>query len=817
LKNIIIIVSFVFGTALQAQVPKTVWAKQFAGKSFDGAYAVTTDAQGNVYSTGFFGGTVDFDPGTGVFNLTSISAEDIFICKLSAQGNFVWAKAIGDFRYQAGFAITLDGIGQNLYVTGIFFGSVDFDPGPGITRLTSAGNEDVFIMKFDVDGNFKWAKKTGGPTNDFSTGITTDNSGNVYTTGYFEGSSNFNTNGGSTIATANGLSDAFICKLSSSGNLIWVKTFGGNSTEAAYGIATDNANNVYAAGFFFGTADFNPSNSVVSLQAKGFGDGFILKLDTDGNFVKAIGIGSDSIVRVTNIKVNKANSKVVVGGYFDGLADFDGSNATYSLSATKGEEDAAVAMYDEDLNFIWAKQFSGPKQQRIFGLDTDVSGAVYTSGYFDMTADFDAGPQNFILTANTSQSLPDAFVCRLDAVGNFSWATQVQGNFFENGYSLSVTPSGDVFVGGTFHHIVDFDLGPNENLLTAEGESEIFLWKIKQCTNAPIIQNIDISTCTSYSLNNKTYTASGVYMQAFQNGFGCDSLIINLNLKINRIVDTVKAQICQGNSWLAAGTQQTKSGVYYDTLTSIIGCDSVIVTQLKVVLKPTPALGLNRPLCGDEPTILNAGLFVKYLWQDGTTQPQYKVINPGGYSVTVTDSNNCTASSSVQIFNRVEQPANFLPDSVVLCNNTYKQLSVAGYKNYLWNDGNTFSTKNIDNAGMFVLTVTDLNGCQGSDTVIVTNKVCIPIAIPNAFTPTSDGKNDAFRPVLNQLFTDYKMTIFNRSGMPIFSTSNYNTGWDGKLKNGQPAAVGNYIYVITYAGIGNTKPQIHTGNVLLLR
>ena len=112
------------------------------GNSFDVCQAVTTDADGNIYTTGYFSTTVDFDPGPGVFNLTSVNAEDIFLTKYDSTGKLVWAKSMGDFRYQAGYAITLDSA-KNIFITGIFFGSLDFDPGPGVTTLSSVGNEEI--------------------------------------------------------------------------------------------------------------------------------------------------------------------------------------------------------------------------------------------------------------------------------------------------------------------------------------------------------------------------------------------------------------------------------------------------------------------------------------------------------------------------------------------------------------------------------------------------------------------------------------------------------------------------------------------------
>ena len=116
------------------------------------------DANGNVYTTGFFQGTPDFDPGSGIFNLNSTGGLDVFIQKLDASGNFVWAKQLGDTSSDNANSITVDASG-NVYTIGYFSGTADFDPGSGTFNLTSVGGLDVFISKLDASGNFVWAKK----------------------------------------------------------------------------------------------------------------------------------------------------------------------------------------------------------------------------------------------------------------------------------------------------------------------------------------------------------------------------------------------------------------------------------------------------------------------------------------------------------------------------------------------------------------------------------------------------------------------------------------------------------------------------------
>ncbi|MBI4946033.1 MAG: SBBP repeat-containing protein, partial [Bacteroidetes bacterium] len=167
--------------------PSFTWAKSMGGTDNDRGYSIAVDGSGNVYTTGVFTGTADFDPGAGNYPLTAAGVDglsDIFISKLDASGNFVWAKRIGDTDNDRGYSIAVDGSG-NVYTTGFFRGTVDFDPGAGSYPLTAAGSQEFFISKLDASGNFVWAISMSGISAGYSIAI--DGSGYVYTTGLFWG------------------------------------------------------------------------------------------------------------------------------------------------------------------------------------------------------------------------------------------------------------------------------------------------------------------------------------------------------------------------------------------------------------------------------------------------------------------------------------------------------------------------------------------------------------------------------------------------------------------------------------------------------
>lgn len=780
------------------------------GNSYDACKAIALDNTGNVYATGYFSGTVDFDAGPGAFNLTSVNAEDAYMAKYDATGKLVWARAIGDFRYQAGNALTLDANG-NIYVTGIFFGTTDFDPGPAVFNLVSAGNEDIFVSKFDNSGNFTWARRFGGPTNDFCNAIKLDAFGNIYFNGYFENTADFDPGTGVFNLVSAGGTDVFICKLSNNGNLLWANRVGGPSSDAAYDIDLDAQGNVYSTGFYWATADFDPGPATFNLTSPALGNGYILKLSTNGDFIRVADLGGDSRVRCISMKLDNSGG-LCLTGHFDGAADFDPGSGTALLNSVIDDDDVFIGKYDIDFNLVWIKHIEGPSFQKVFDIDVDAADNIYTTGHYNGTADFDPGPAAYKLSAASD---PDIFVLKMKSTGEFVWVAPATGNFFGSGYSLKVDKANNIYVGGTFEGTKDFDPGPDEVKRTSAGQSESFIEKLRQCPNTAITQTLNITSCTSYKLGNKTYDSTGTYTYLILNSVGCDSIIITLNLTINRIITNVSADICDGTFYVAGGAPRTISGIYYDTLKTAAGCDSVIVTLLTVREKPKPVLGLNRNICEGQSILLDPGNFVTYLWQDLSTTQQYNVTKPGTYIVTVTNAFNCKASARIIIPGTAKMPTGFLPKDQELCSGNVLKLNVPGYYSYAWSTGE--STRNIEirKAGSYVLTVTSFDNCVGTDTISINETTCIPIGIPNAFSPNNDGKNDYFAPTINAEIKNYLLRIYNRVGQLIFQTKDPATGWDGRFK-GQQQSSDNYIYQLSYSNIAGKRFE-YRGNILLMR
>ncbi|MCU0440483.1 MAG: SBBP repeat-containing protein [Raineya sp.] len=517
-----------------------------------------------------------------------------------------WAKNMGGGNHESGFSIAVDASG-NVYTTGYFEISADFDPGVGIFPLSSIlGSNDIFVSKLDASGNFIWAKKMGGSNDDTGYGIAVDASGNVYTTGYFQGTADFDPGAGTFNLTSSYDSDIFVSKLDANGNFVWAKRIGGGHTDGGNGIAVDAIGNVYTTGHFYGTVDFDPGAGTFNLTSAGGGldrDIFVSKLDANGNFVwaKRMGGVSNDIARSIAIDVS---GNVYTTGHFYGTADFDPGAGTFNLTSTGGGSDRDIFVSKLDVNgsFVWAKRMGGVEIDDSNGIAVDASGNVYTTGYFQSTADFDPGTDIFNLTT-TATGYQNIFVSKLDANGNFGWAKSMNGGHNAGGNSIAVDGSGNVYTTGWFQGTIDFDPGVGTfNLTNAAGTFGVDIFVSKLDANGNFGWAKNMGGAYDYSYNN----GFGIVVDGFGN--------VHITGFFEDIVDFETG----------TGISTIKSGFYRDIFVSkIVPCDAISIKPVARVL-PSGNVGTIY-----SQTVSQTGLIGTPTWSIRVgTLPVGLVINP---------------------------------------------------------------------------------------------------------------------------------------------------------------------------------------------
>jgi hypothetical protein len=257
-----------------------IWVKKFNGNNINTCAHFELDSLGNSYLAGTFQGTTDFNPGTGIFNLSSSSGNTAFICKLDSAGNFGWAKKIGGTSAVDSRGICIDRSG-NLYIIGHSSGTTDFDPGPGTYTLAAAsGSWDMFVLKLSAAGNFVWVRRTNNSYNKAVFSICIDRDDNLYTCGYFTQTTDFDPGPGIFNMTTMGIAESFVTRLDSSGSFIWARQLNGVSSSRE--LHVDNADNIYVGGTFStGPVDFDPGPGTAIFSPNSFSDVFLLKLRQD--------------------------------------------------------------------------------------------------------------------------------------------------------------------------------------------------------------------------------------------------------------------------------------------------------------------------------------------------------------------------------------------------------------------------------------------------------------------------------------------------------------------------------------------------------
>jgi len=379
-----------------------IWAKTWGGVEDDGGIKIDVDDQGNLIFVGAYRQTIDIDG----HELTSLGELDVLVVRLDKNGNYLWSKSLGGDEDEIGRNILYDS-DDNIVLRGRFEGTANF----GGNDLESKGDFDIFLAKYDEDGNHLWSESFGGTGYDGDTepGMAIDNMDNILISGKIKNLVNF---GGEDLIIADGSADMYIAKFNEDGNHVWSNNFGSTDVGGGYtgtdsmrGVAVDNDGNIYATGRY----DSDRINfGCDGLTGYSTSDVFLVKFDKDGSCIWSKSFAENTYAEGKDIVVD-ASGNVAMTGYIGG-ASVDFGGGTHSLS---GKSDQAfVARFDTDGNYIWSEIYGEEFVDQGFDLDLDSSGNLFLTGRFASgSVDF-----NGITVTNDNPALAnyDIFLFKLE-------------------------------------------------------------------------------------------------------------------------------------------------------------------------------------------------------------------------------------------------------------------------------------------------------------------------------------------------------------------------------------------------------------------
>lgn len=391
--------------------------------------------------------------------------------------SLAWANSINGLNTDWCREICVDNAG-NVYATGLFEGATaDLDPDPVDSLILNSvnGTQDMFLCKYDPNGALLWAYQFGGSNHDQGYALATDQSGNVYMAGHFQGSVDFDPTANVTLFNASGATDIAIVKLNANGGFVWAQRIGGSDYDIVESIAIDVNNSLLVTGSFRQTVDFDPGPGTQNLTANGtFNDDiFILKMTSGGSFVWVKQFGAMGLDHPYDLTTD-ASGNIYAGGYFEQTVDFDPGSGVANLAATLGS-DAFILKLDGNGDYTWAKAYGGNMADEIYGITTDANGNVFAIG------DFWSASVTFGSTTLTSAGQSEAVLCKHDASGNLLWAAAISGSDVQTGRVIRTDTAGYIYVCGYFNGPTDFD--PGAGTASQSGAENAYLAKLDANAN----------------------------------------------------------------------------------------------------------------------------------------------------------------------------------------------------------------------------------------------------------------------------------------------------------------------------------------------
>ncbi len=529
--------------------PNYGWFKTYGTPGDERVVSMTYDAVGNLIVAGTYNNTLVL--GTNVF--ISAGGQDLFLAKYDRTGNLLWARSAGSSGTDNwGIQLAVDNAG-NIYSPGNFSGTISF----GASSLTAVGGQDCFLVKYDANGNFQWARRGGSSATDYGGGVAVDSTGAVLFTGYYDANVQFD--GAPSVLNAGTADNMFLVKYDSNGNFLWQQS--GTGSPYGQSVAVDSNNAAIVVGSMGNGGNFGGIQ--VASGNNGHANMFLAKFDSAGNAVWARSLASSGDALGRSLALDRQGSIFLGGTYLDNT-----TLGGFPLTCG-GVEDGYVLKCDSSGNGLWAQTVGGPGDDGVNCVAVDPFGNVLVGG----TIDNGGSGGGFSFSPNGR----NAFLLKLDASGHGLWSRLVTSSPVGTFYSVAYSANGDLAAGGSFAGTASSgpftmnNVGSQDGMVVAFTEQPLFATPL---TGQGALAGGSVTF-------NANATGSNLVYQWFQNGSAVTNAT-NSTLTLNNL------QLAQ------AGTQYTV------VVTNYFGSITSAVAILSVELAPNHAWFKTYGTAGDD-------------------------------------------------------------------------------------------------------------------------------------------------------------------------------------------------------------------------
>lgn len=421
---------------------KAVWATGFGGLGIDSPRGLAVSAAGEVYVVGYFDGETDFGPGgkhaARVKDGEKKAPSDAYLVKVGADGKIAWGKRWGDMRDDTANAVAVKG--DTIVVVGTFLDNLQI----GDFAHKAAGSDDMYAAAFKADGTPAWLFTAGSIDSDGANTVVAAPDGGWLIGGSFSDVATFDKQN----IKSKGGTDAMLVKLAPTGDLEWVKQFGGTHNDSIRHLAVDPQGNIYVQGTFRDTSEWGGK----PLTAGGAATDIVLaKYDLNGDHVWSERYGNNFEEGASGLAVDPSGNITMVGSYDHSISFGAGDDHT-----AVGESDIFVASYTNDGKLKWARAWGADRVDAAAAIVADAAGNTTTIGWFEGKVDFGKGEL-------TSKGNKDVFAVKLDEKGALVWAQSFGDRDHDQGRAAAIDDKGNVYAAGLYRFRLDVGPTPLES------------------------------------------------------------------------------------------------------------------------------------------------------------------------------------------------------------------------------------------------------------------------------------------------------------------------------------------------------------------